>query len=106
VVALTATLGLLAAGAATAVALMPAPDAPVNGRTLFESVQDRSGSAGDLLGETGSCVRGRRAGTWRCDVTDREGSGGAGYRVRVTGDGPCWTGRLEQDYSSRACPAG
>ncbi len=105
-VALAATAGLLAAGAATAVALMPAPDAPVNGRTLFLSLEHGSGSAGRLLDDAGSCVRGRAAGRWRCEVLGRQGSGRAAYRLRVAGAGPCWTARLLRDHSESGMPGG
>ena len=104
IIALGPTAGLLAAGYAVVFALKPASEAPVNGRTLFESVQDRSGSAGELLGDTGSCLA-RAARLWRCDVTDREGSGGARYRVHVPSGGSCWTAQLTRDYSETGMPS-
>jgi hypothetical protein len=68
----------------------------VNGRTLMQSVQHQSGSVGWLLDDgSDSCVR--KTGTedvWSCDVSDRHGSGGAGYRVRVSAGTACWSARM------------
>lgn len=99
-----ATVALLGAGGAVAFALKPPPDPAVNGLTLFRSVEDAAGSVGAGLDTTSACVGRPRPGTWRCDIGDTRGSGGAGYRVTVTGAGPCWTARLVDDYSEEGMP--
>jgi hypothetical protein len=69
-------------------------------RSLFVAVQDESGSAGALFDDgTETCSpRAGTANTWRCDVIDRQGSGGARYRVLVR-DGSCWEATLVRDDS-------
>jgi hypothetical protein len=67
---------------------------PVTPTSLYASVAARAGSAG---GDAGRC---RRAGAaWSCLVSDREGSGGGEYRVRVRAGSSCFDGRLTRDAS-------
>lgn len=66
---------------------------PVTAASLAESVSDGVGSAPVGHGE---CRRGR-AGSWRCTVSDHEGSGGASYAVLLSGR--CWRATLTGDYS-------
>jgi hypothetical protein len=100
---LSAAAVLLPVGYGVALALKPAPKLPVNETTLFESVQAESGSAGELFDEAGTCTA-RRRGIWHCSVLDREGSGGADYRVQVPSGDSCWTARLVSDYSEGGMP--
>jgi hypothetical protein len=59
---------------------------PLTAKTLTNSVERESGSAG--IG--GECSRNGSA-RWRCEVTDGEGSGTATYEVST--DGSCWRAR-------------
>ena len=67
---------------------------PVTGRSLHESVQSASGSAGSTLGNAGRCRSGSQTREWRCDVDDAGGSGTATYSIRVRAGSSCWNGRL------------
>jgi hypothetical protein len=79
---------------------------PVTGHSLFQSVEHASGSAGRVLGGAGGrCRRRTKTATrWSCSVADREGSGGATYRVRVERGTSCWHGALASDYSEGGMP--
>jgi hypothetical protein len=82
-------LGIAAAFAgavATAVAAYLLVPMPLTAKSLKNSLERESGSAG--IG--GECSR-RGGERWRCDVTDGQGSGTASYKV--TADGRCWRAR-------------
>jgi hypothetical protein len=100
---LTRTAAVLVAGVSVALWLVPPAPGKVTGRSLLVSVEDRAGSVS--LVDTHACVTMAAARTWECGVSDREGSGGATYRVRVLRDGSCWTARLTHDYSEGGMPA-
>jgi hypothetical protein len=101
---LGATFVLLAVGVGVLFAVMPPPKRPADAESLFLSVQANSGSAGELLGDTGACQR-RGSNIWRCNVLDEEGSGGARYRIAIEPDRSCWTARRTRDYSESGMPA-
>jgi hypothetical protein len=61
---------------------------PLTPESLFASVQDQSGSAGDLFDEHSQFERVHAARTWRCDVSDPAGSGSIRYRVVVRETSP------------------
>jgi hypothetical protein len=72
---------------------------PLTSESLFASVQDKSGSAGDLFDEHSQCERVHAARTWRCDVADPAGSGAIRYRVVVRQDEPaCWDATLSRNW--------
>jgi hypothetical protein len=75
---------LLAVPVAAASAYLFLP-APVSERTLTNSVERETNSAG-LASDCSE--RGNR---WRCDVTDSQGSGSAGYEI--TAGRSCWEAR-------------
>lgn len=77
---------------------------PVRSDTLAVAVGRATGSAGELLGDAGDCRRERAERTWRCAVTDSEGSGGAGYRVRLRPGSSCWKARLVNDAAEGPMP--
>jgi hypothetical protein len=103
-VGVAAVIIVLATGYGVARAMRPAPQLPVNGITLHASVERASGSAGALFEEVDACVKRRRPGSWDCSVLDREGSGGADYRVRVAAGATSWTAHRTADYSEGGMP--
>lgn len=66
---------------------------PVNGRSLYVSVKDASGGGGPLVpDEHDVCRQAAQPLEWECSVPDPDGSGGAGYSVRVRSGSSCWDG--------------
>ncbi len=76
---------------------------PVTSRSLARELTRESGSAGLTLDRPGRC-RELSPVSWRCAVEDREGSGGATYRVQVEPDSSCWQAGLVNDYSEGGMP--
>jgi hypothetical protein len=64
---------------------------PVNGRSLYVSVEEESGG-GDLFQEDehAECRRTARALEWTCEVPGPYPSGGSTYRVRLHPGSSCW----------------
>jgi hypothetical protein len=65
----------------------------VTARSLHVALARESRSADTVLHDDGRCRRTPRRGEWRCGVSDRSGSGGADYRVRMRNDSSCWRAR-------------
>jgi hypothetical protein len=94
---------VLAAGAYAALARFVI-HGEVTPRTLFVSLEDKTGSAGLIFEDKGRCRKRSRPLLWRCTVRDREGSGGATYRVRMRPHSSCWDARLTEDESEGGMP--
>ena len=76
----------------------------VTGRSLAISVGRASGSPEELLRDRGACRRTGHADGWRYEVTGREGSGAASYRVVVRPGSSCWDERLADDSDTKGMP--
>ena len=77
---------------------------PVNGRSLHQAVVRESDSAEILFDSEGKCRPLESRGTWRCVVSDDQGSGSVAYRVVVSPDSSCWEGRLTSDGGEGPMP--
>jgi hypothetical protein len=75
----------------------------VTPRSLHDALTAEAPSAGEILGEKGTCKR-TRPRVWTCAITDSAGSGGAEYRVTVRRNSSCWDARLRIDGSEGGMP--
>jgi heme/copper-type cytochrome/quinol oxidase subunit 2 len=73
---------------------------PVTERTLTQSIERETGSAG--LHNSSSCS-GRPGGAWRCSISDSSGSGSVEYAV-TAGD-QCWHATLRTNDAEGPMPA-